>query len=595
MDTPTQGLTWVADFEFSANPGHRPSPWCGVFFCVETGETRRLTFDKPGIPCPLGPDDTLVAFYASAELTCFLVLGWDLPAKVIDLYPEVKVLCGAEQSPGLQGWGLLDVCRYFGVQVMEAEEKQFFREVAIRGPKDAEEMAGLVRYCEADVTATASLFRILSPNIHLGQALLRGAFVAAIASMEHNGVPIDRAIWARLHRHWEKLLDRQTERVNREWPVYRQDKKGRWSRSLAQLVEVMTSRGIPWPTTVCGRPSTSEDTFKEMANRFPELRPLRELESSRSQFRLGLELAVGPDGRNRCLLSPFRAVSGRGQPSNARFVFGPSTWLRSLIVAPRGRCLIYSDLSSAEIGIAGALSGDGTMCADYSGDPYLAFARAAGLLPTWATKQTHGPERDLAKRLLLGVNYGMGLRGLSRALGIDETKAGHLLTIHKTRYHEYWAWVADVQVAVSAGQELVTRFGWKWRPPRDGNGRLEFNPRRAQNWFPQSTCGEILRLASIRLHLDGVALCCPVHDALLVEGPAEESQDLAERVKSAWVEAAVDVIGMPLKSDATVLMPGDRYTDPRGADTWASVMELLDQLDREELEAAQEAALNECG
>jgi hypothetical protein len=42
-------------------------------------------------------------------------------------------------------------------------------------------------------------------------------------------------------------------------------------------------------------------------------------------------------------------------------------------------------------------------------------------------------------------------------------------------------------------------------------------------------------------------------------------------------------------------MPGDRYTDPRGAETWASVMELLDQLDREELEAAQEAALNECG
>ena len=588
------GLTWVADFEFQAPAGHRPKVWCGVFHCLETGETLRLLFDKPGVSNPIGPEDTLVAYFASAELTCYLSLGWELPAHVIDLYAEAKVVLGGEQPPGLQGWGLLDVARYFGVQVsLDAEKKTYFRDIAIRGPVTPEEWEELVAYCGEDVTTTTELYTKLRPRIHEAQARLRGLYWAAVAHMEHNGIPLDLGTWSRLKKHWAKLLDRQTSRVNAEWPVYRQDKKGKWSRSLAAWVEVMQSRGIPWPVTACGRPSTSEDTMKEMANRFPQLRNLRELEASRGQFRLGLSLAVGPDNRNRCLLSPFKTVTGRGAPSNAVFVFGPSCWIRSLIQAPRGKCVIYSDLSSAEIGIAAALSGDSTLLADYQGDPYLTFARAAGLVPAWATKKTHEPERDLAKKLLLGINYGMGQKGLARSLGISEGKAGQLLTVHKVRYHHFWNWVADTQVSVSVGQALETKFGWRWQPPRDGNGRLDFNPRRAQNWLPQSTCGEILRLAAIRLNLAGVKLLAPIHDALLVEGEADQVHELADLVRDAWVEASIDVIGVPLKSEATKLMPGERYSDKRGAETWTSVMELLDTLDREEAEALKAVVAQE--
>ena len=43
------------------------------------------------------------------------------------------------------------------------------------------------------------------------------------------------------------------------------------------------------------------------------------------------DLAVGGDGRNRCLLSAFRSRTGRNQPSNSKFIFGPAVWLRSLI------------------------------------------------------------------------------------------------------------------------------------------------------------------------------------------------------------------------------------------------------------------------
>lgn len=575
------GRTWVCDFEFSAQPGHRPQPWCGVFFCVETGETLRLTFDTPGVECPVDPEkDTLVAYFASAEITCFLALDWPVPDRVIDLYPELKVIHGAVDPKGL-GWSLLSMASAHGIATIEAEEKTFFREVAIRGPKTPEEWAGLVRYCETDVTTTAKLFEKVAPLLNRGQALLRGAFVAAVSRMEDHGTPVDLSTWERLSKHWARLLDRQTERVNELWPVYQKTKKGEWVRSFALWSQVMESRGINWPKTECGRPATDGDTLKEMTNRYPALRPLRELETARGQFRLGLELAVGPDGRNRCLLSPFGTVTSRGTPSNARFIFGPSTWLRSLIQAPPGRCLIYSDLSAAEIGIAGALSGDRNLCADYAGDPYLAFAQAAGLVPPGATKKTHGVQRDLAKRLLLGVNYGMGNQALARTLEIPATQAAHLMAVHRNRYRRFWEWVADIQATVAAGRSLTTRFGWRWLPGRDGRNRPDFNPRRAQNWPAQATCAEILRLASVRLSLDGVALCCPVHDALLVEGPADDAEELAAQVKAAWVDASRDTIGLPLKSDATILRPGERYSDPRGAEIWTSNMSLLEELEAE--------------
>jgi DNA polymerase I len=62
---------------------------------------------------------------------------------------------------------------------------------------------------------------------------------------------------------------------------------------------------------------------------------MRELRSALSELRLN-DLAVGRDGRNRTLLSAFRSGTGRNQPSNAKFIFGPSVWLRGLIQPPPG-------------------------------------------------------------------------------------------------------------------------------------------------------------------------------------------------------------------------------------------------------------------
>src|SRR5262249_57388194 len=109
-------------------------------------------------------------------------------------------------------------------------------------------------------------------------------------------------------------------------------------------------------------------TFRQMARAYPAAAPMRELRGSLAELRLN-DLAVGQDGRNRVILSAFRARSGRNAPSNSKFIFGPSVWLRGLIKPPPGYALAYVDWKQQEFGIAAALSGDIAMQAAYlSGD-----------------------------------------------------------------------------------------------------------------------------------------------------------------------------------------------------------------------------------
>ena len=106
------------------------------------------------------------------------------------------------------------------------------------------------------------------------------------------------------------------------------------------------------------------------------------------------ELAVGRDGRNRTILSAFESRTGRNQPSNTKYIFGPSVWLRGLITPGHG--VAYIDWSRPEFGIAAALLGDTAMQAAYaSGHPYLEFVKQAGAVPADATR----------KRTAHSVNY----------------------------------------------------------------------------------------------------------------------------------------------------------------------------------------------
>jgi hypothetical protein len=339
----------------------------------------------------------------------------------------------------------------------------------------------------------------------------------------------------------------------------------------------LASRRIPWPRLDSGTLALDDDTFREMARTYPAaVAPIRELRHTLSQMRLH-ELAVGGDGRNRLLLSAFRSSTGRNQPSNARFIFGPSCWLRSLIKPAPGRAVAHLDWSQQELAIAAGLSGDPRMQEAYrSGDFYLSFAKMAGAVPQDATRQSHPDERDQCKVVSLGVLYGLSADGLARRLGVQPCRGRELLHMHQTTFRRFWEWSDGVEIAGMLGGELRTVFGWTLHVGTN------VNPRSLRNFPMQANGAEMMRLACCLATEQGIEVCAPIHDALLVEGAAGEIEDVVAATQAAMERASALVLpGFPLRTEAKIVCHPDRYSDPRGRRLWELVWRLLDGVEGE--------------
>src|SRR4051794_16929675 len=104
-----------------------------------------------------------------------------------------------------------------------------------------------------------------------------------------------------------------------------------------------------------------------------------------------------------------------------------------------------------------------------TGDPYLAFAKAARLAPPDATKVSHKAIRDRCKDVVLGMNYGMGPESLAARAGIMPCEAKELLRLHRETYRPFWQWSDDIVSAAMLSGEMQTVFGWRQKLEREPN------------------------------------------------------------------------------------------------------------------------------
>jgi hypothetical protein len=213
---------WLCDFEFGSEPGERPEVRCMVAKEFRSGRVIRLWVDELGSAAPfdVGPDSLLVAYYAPAELGCFLSLGWLIPVRILDLFTEFRNITNG--SSPLAGKSLLGALSYFGLDGIGAGEKDEMRQLALRGGYyTAEEKAALLDYCQSDVEALSRLLPRILPRIEfLPRAVYRGRYMAAVARMEYEGVPMDMQLLAKLRNNWEAIQDKLIVEVDKEYGVF---------------------------------------------------------------------------------------------------------------------------------------------------------------------------------------------------------------------------------------------------------------------------------------------------------------------------------------------------------------------------------------
>lgn len=587
---------WLVDTEYVSRPGERPVPVCLVAWEFRTRRKIRLWQDELGAapPYPIGPESLFVAYLASAEIGFHLALKWPKPARILDLYVEyrnrynclptiVEQKLDKKDEKRIKKHSLLGALTQFTLDCIGVSEKQEMIDLILGGgPWDEREKLNILAYCEGDVAGLARLLPAMLPRIDVPRALLRGRYMAAVASMEFVGVPIDVELLETFRNRWDEIKQKLVTRIDTQYGVYDgvSFRNNKFERLLA-------TKGIAWPRDRNGQLLLRDKTFREMAKVHPELNPLRELRYSLSQLRLN-DLAVGHDGFNRCMLSPFGARSSRNTPSNAKFIFGPAVWLRGLIKPPPGWGTAYIDWEQQEFGIAAAYSGDQNMIDAYnSGDSYLGFAKQAGAIPRGGTKKTHGKERALYKQCVLGIGYGMEEDSLAVRTGKHVLIARSLLRQHREIYWKFWEW-SDNQVRRTMFYGLYrTVFGWTyhvapaccWQTDIKSSVKNPYTPnlRSIRNFPMQAGGAEIMRLAVCLGTENGILICCSIHDAVLIMAPLGRLETDIARMRGYMEQASKIVLrGFRLRTEFKAVLYPDRYMDEdRGREFWETVMSLL--------------------
>ena len=259
---------WCVDFEYGESSKLTPELRCLVAREYYSGQLERLWLDgvaKPVCPIPMRENSLYVAYYASAEMNCHLVLDWSLPNYLLDLFSEFHCQTNGVALPA--GQDLIGALSANGLEHIPMVEKAEMRELAMRGgPYSPEEQVALLDYCQTDVDALVALLPEMVPKISIDRALIRGRYMKAVARMESVGIPIDLPLLKRLQANWESIQDNLISVVDQDFDVYeaRTFKTDRFAQYLNR-------NRIAWPRLPSGNLDLREDTLRSMAKSYPQI------------------------------------------------------------------------------------------------------------------------------------------------------------------------------------------------------------------------------------------------------------------------------------------------------------------------------------
>jgi len=212
--------------------------------------------------------------------------------------------------------------------------------------------------------------------------------------------------------------------------------------SYPQLCHVLFAdngplRLVPPGKTESGSPSTSKEDLAKLSEHpfVQHLLKYRESDKVLGTFVLGEDLKPGPDGRIHPNWKVHGTVTGRWS-SSPNFQNWPK-WIRACVVAPRGRRIVGADYSQLELRILAALCNDQKLiklCIEADEDrklepdcdPHSYVASKVfgeGFTRLSLKSEAHLSDkkikckcetctrkalRDIAKRVIYGLNYGAG-------------------------------------------------------------------------------------------------------------------------------------------------------------------------------------------
>jgi DNA polymerase-1 len=324
--------------------------------------------------------------------------------------------------------------------------------------------------------------------------------------------------------------------------------------SQTQVTDALLGLGIPLPD------STRNWKLQPLAAQYPVIAKLldyRTVQKAQTSYGETLLAEINPvTGRLHADFRQIGAPTGRMACNNPNIQQIPhGIEYRRCFRAPEGRKLCIADYSQIELRILAQFSEDRGFMDAFNSGADLHRTTAAQVFGV-AMDQVTPDQRNFAKRLNFGVVYGIGAQRFGMLTGLGETEAESLLKKYFATYRQLDTWlrdasnraVRDAAIRTASGRLIKFRFDAQDRQALSGVQRA------GKNAPVQGTSADILKRALRLLHdrLRGTSamIVNVVHDEIVVETDAADSEGTAELVRAAMSEAGHEYVNrVPVNVD----------------------------------------------
>ncbi len=416
---------------------------------------------------------------------------------------------------------------------------------------------------DADIALRLTHFlrtRLASENRLKRHDKIELPLASVLADMEWKGAHIDAAKLG-------ELSNRFGERINElEAQIHTAAGEAFNIRSPKQLgVLLFETLSIPGgKKTKSGQWATGQEVLENLADDHEVPRLIleaRQLAKLKSTYTDALPKLIHPrTGRVHTSFNQAITTTGRLSSSDPNLQNIPirsmeGREIRKAFTAERGNILIAADYSQIELRLMAHFSGDAVLSRAFADGADIHAATAAAVNDIDLTDVT-GDMRRRAKIINFGILYGMSAFGLSRQLGVARKEAKAFIEAYFARYPSVRGFMDATLEQARADEYVETLLGHRVyvQEINSKNGmRRAYAERTAINAPLQGSAADIIKVAMIRLHqrlkeeAPDAAIILQVHDELIVEAPAAQTQTITTIIRDC-MESAVD-LSVPLIVD----------------------------------------------
>ncbi|HYN26114.1 MAG TPA: DNA polymerase, partial [Pyrinomonadaceae bacterium] len=413
----------------------------------------------------------------------------------------------------------------------------------------------------ADLTARSAKVlrqRILESKLETIYSEVELPLAPLLYQMERAGLKVDPQVLADLSNYLGQELHTLTIKIyqlaGREFNIGSPKQVG----DVLGELNILSGR-----KTSTGRVSTSKAVLEELAQTYELPRLIidyRELDKLKSVYTDALPHQIAADGRIHCLLNQTVAATGRLSSSEPNLQNIPirtelGRRIRRAFVAEQGNKIISADYSQLELRLLAHITQDPVMLEAFQKGEDI-HARTARLVFGAKTEEELKEARRFAKIVNFAIAYAIEPWGLSQRVGISRQEAKKVIADYYNTYKGVRRYMEEVPLRAREHGYVRSIYG-RIRPlpginDRNANIRKAAE-REAINMPIQGTASDIVKIAMLHVEEEfkraGLKsrLLMQVHDELLVEASAHESQQVAGILKRE-MESAV-TLDVPLVVD----------------------------------------------